>query len=63
MVVVKVDFQHALAALSHLDVLHVDILNDAASAGVGLYTQHAVQLRGIHDAVVCKDILATAAYL
>ena len=61
--IVQVDFQHTLAALAHRDILHEDILDDAASARVGLDAQHTVQIGRVHHAVVGKDILRAAADL
>ena len=58
--VVEVDLDDGLAALSHLDVAQVDVLNDAASAAVGLDAQYAVQVGRVHHAVVGVDILAAA---
>ena len=34
--VVKVDLQHRLATLSHLNVFHVDVFDDASTTGVRL---------------------------
>ena len=59
--VVGVDFQYGFLALPHGDVAHVDILDDAATARVGLDAQHAVERRRVHLAVLGIDILATAA--
>ena len=61
--VVEVNLDDSLAALSHLDVAHVDVLDDAAATGVCLDAQHAVQIGRIHHAVVGKDVLAAAANL
>ena len=58
--VVGIDLKHGLATLPNSDVAHVDILDDASTAGVRLDTQHAVQRRGVHLAVVGIDILTTA---
>ena len=61
--VVEVNLQHGLLALAHLDVLHVDVLDDAAATRVGLDTQYALQAGRVHHAVVGKHILAAAADL
>ena len=53
----EVDAQHSLAASSHLNVTHEDILRYAAATGVGLDAQHAVKVRGVHLTVLGKDVL------
>ena len=57
--VVEVDFQDSLLALSHGDVAHVDVLDDTATAVVGLDAEDAFEVRRVHHAVFSKDILAT----
>ena len=61
--VVGVDFQDGLLALSYSDIAHVDVLNDTAAARVGLDTEHTVQIGRVHLAVLSKDILATSGNL
>ena len=61
--VVGIDFQHGLLALANGDVTHVDVLNDAATARVGLDAQHTVQVGRVHLAVLGIDILAATADL
>ena len=63
MLVIEVDLQYALFADTHLDVLHIDVLDDTASTGIRLDAQHTLQLRRVHHTVVGKDILATSGYL
>ena len=58
--IVKVDLQHTLLADAYLDITHVDVLDDTATAAVGLDAQHTLQFRRIHHTVVGIDILATA---
>ena len=57
MLVVEVDLQYTLLADAHLHILHVDVLNDAATTGVGLDAQYTLQLGGVHHTVVGIDIL------
>ena len=61
--VVSIDFQHRLATLTDGDVAHVDVLDDAATARVGLDAQHTVQRGRVHLAVLGIDILATTGNL
>ena len=61
--VVQVNLQDRLLALAHLDVAGVDVLNDAASAGVRLDAYHALQLGRVHHVVVGKDVAAATADL
>ena len=56
--VVEVDLQHAFLAHAHLDVAGVDVLDDAATARVGFYAHHALQLGRVHHAVVGEHVLA-----
>ena len=58
--VVEVDLQHRLLADAHLDIFHIDVLDDATATGIGLDAQYAFQVGGVHHTVVGKDILATA---
>ena len=60
MLIVKVDLQDTLLADTHLDILHVDVLDDTTTTAVGLDAEHALQLRGVHHTVMGIDILATA---
>ena len=60
--IVGVDFQHGLLALSHFHVPEIDVLDDAAAARVGLDAQHAVQVRRVHLAIFYKHVLAAARY-
>ncbi len=59
----EVDTHYCLAALANLDVTHVDILVDTATASVCLDAQHAVEVWRVHLAVLCKDVLHAAADL
>ena len=61
MLVVEVNLNDGFAALSHLNITHIDVLNDAAPAGVRLDTEHAVEVGRVHDTVVGIDVLAAAA--
>ena len=56
--VVEVDLHHGLGALAHLDIAHVDIFDDTATAGVGFDAEHAVEVWRVHHAVVRVDVLA-----
>ena len=58
--VVEVDFQDTLPTLSYLYTAHIDILDDASSARIGLDAQHAVQIGRVHHTVVGKHVLAAA---
>ena len=60
MLVVEVDLQHTLLADAHLYILHVDVLDDAASTRISLDSQHTLQLWRVHHTVVGKHILASA---
>ena len=60
MLVVEVDFQYRLLAHTDFDVAGVDILDDTATAGVGLDAYHTLQFRRVHHTVVGKHVLATA---
>ena len=57
--VVEVDLQNALLAYTYLDIAHVDVLDDATTARVGLDAEYALQFRRVHHAVVSIDILTT----
>ena len=57
--IVRVDFQDGFLALSYRDVAHVDVLDDATTARVGLDAEHTVKGGRVHLAVLCKDVLAT----
>ena len=57
--VVEVDLQHALLADAHLDVLHVDVLDDTSATAVGFDAEYALQLGRVHHTVVGKHILAS----
>ena len=59
MFVVKVDLQNTLFADAHLDIAHVDVLDDTATAGVSLYAKHTLQFWRVHHTVVGEDVLAT----
>ena len=59
--VVGVDFQYSLLALSYGDVAHVDVLDDATATGVGLDAQHTVQRGRVHLAVLDIHILTATA--
>ncbi len=61
--IVEVDLQHSLTALSYLDVAHVDVLNDAASAIVGLDAQYALEIGRVHHAILGEDILTASGNL
>ena len=58
--VVEVDLQNALLAYTYLDIAHVDVLDDATTARVGLDAEYALQFGRVHHAVVGIDILTTA---
>jgi len=58
--IVEIDFQYGLSALSYFDIAHVDVLDNAAPAVVGLDTEDTVQVGRVHHAVFGIDILATA---
>ena len=58
-IIVRVDFQDGFLALSYRDIAHVDVLDDATTAGVRLDAEHTVQIGRVHLAVLCKDVLAT----
>ena len=60
MFVVEVDLQHTLFADAHLNVLHIDVLDDTASAGVRLDAKYTLQFRRVHHTVVGKYILAAS---
>ena len=60
MFVVEVDFQHTLLADPHLNIFHVNILDDATATGVGLDAQHTLQFGRVHDTVVGVDILTAS---
>ena len=57
--VVEVDFQYALLAHAHLNITHVDVLNDATAAGVGLDAHDAIQVGRVHHVVLRIDVAAT----
>ena len=59
--IVGVELEHSLTALPDGNVAHVDILNDATAARVGLDAKHAVQGRRVHLAVLSIDILTATA--
>ena len=58
--VVEVDFQDGFLALAHGDVAHIDVLDESATAVVGLDAEDALQVRGVHHAVLGVYILASA---
>ena len=55
--VVDVYPQYGFLTLTYCDVTHEDILCLTATAGVCLYTQHAVEVWRVHFTVLGKDIL------
>ncbi len=59
MLVVEIDLQHALLADAHLDIFHIDVLDDTTTTGIGLDTQYAFQFRRVHHTVVGIDILTS----
>ena len=61
--IVEVDFEHRLAALSHGDVACIDVLHYASAARVGLDAYHAVEVWAVHYVVFGKHIAASAGYL
>ena len=63
MFIVEVDLQYTFLADANLDILHIDVLDDTTSTGIRFDTKYALQLRRVHHAVMCKDILAAAGYL
>ena len=60
MLVVEVDLQDRLLADAHLDIAHVDVLDDTTTTRVGLDAEYTLQLRRVHHTVVGIDILTTA---
>lgn len=57
--VIDIDTQDALATLAYTDVTHEDILGFATTTGVGLETEHTVEVGGIHVTIFGKDVLDT----
>ena len=53
----KVYTQNSLAALSHLNISHIDAFCNASATGVCLYAKHAIEIGGVHLTIFCKDIL------
>ena len=49
--VLQVDAQHGFAALAYGDVTHEHIFNQSATAGAGLDTDDAVEVRAVHFAI------------
>ena len=45
MLVIEVDLYNTFTALAYLDIAHIDVLNNSASARVCLYAKYAVQIR------------------
>ena len=58
--VVSVNLQHSLLAHAYFYVAHVDVLYHTTATAVCLDTQHTLQFRRIHHAVVSIHILATS---
>ncbi len=58
--IVEVDLEYRLSALSHLDVAGVDVLDDASAACVGLDADDAVEIGAVHRAVLCIEVAASA---
>lgn len=56
----KIDFQYGLLALSDFHVAHINVLDHASAASVGLDTDHSIQFGAIHHAVLKKEIFKTA---
>ena len=54
----QVDAHHGLTALSHAHAPHIYILRHSATAGVGLQTQHTVEVGGVHLAVLDEHVAA-----
>ena len=42
--IVGIDLEHRLATLSDGDITHIDILDDPPTTGIGLDTQHTVEV-------------------
>ena len=61
--IIGIDLEYSFLTLAHGDIAHVDVLNDTTTAGVSLDAEHAVEVRRVHLAVLCKHILATAGNL
>ncbi len=61
--IVEVNFQHRLGALSHGDVACVDVFDHAAAASVGLYAYHSLKAGTVHLVVLGKHIAASAGNL
>ena len=61
--VIEVDFYYSFATLTYLDTAHVDVLNQSATAIIGLDAEDTVQMRRVHLAVFSVDILASAGNL
>ena len=53
----EVDAHHSLTALADGNIADIDILGDTSTAGIGLDTEHAVEIRRVHLTVLSKDIL------
>ena len=58
--IVEVDFQNRFAALSYLDVAGINVLNDTATASVGLDAYNAVEIGTVHLAVLGKQVAAAS---
>ncbi len=61
--IVEVDFQHRLGALSHGDVACVDVFDHAAAASVGLYAYHSLKAGTVHLVVLGEHVAASAGNL
>ena len=62
-VVVQVDTQNSLLALSHFYVTHVNVLRNTTSTRIALNTQYTVEIGRIHFAILYEYVIATTSNL
>ena len=58
--IVEIDFQHRLLALTYFHIAEIHILNDATSTTICLDAKYALQIRTVHRTVLHKHLLTTA---